>query len=211
MRARIAVVDDRPLIRAGLSASLGVPIVGEYTSVAEAKARLVTANPTVTIVRSILRDGSGLELCRALRGTLPGTRTCILFASPTRQDLIAAIDAGAAYLCAEDVPISELRDVVTKLNNDVSLLSGASLARLGSRLSPVPDQALVERYGTLSPRQHEIAELVGTGASNDAIAKEIGLATQTVKNQLSAILANLGLDNRTQLAVFVASRSAIRR
>lgn len=85
------------------------------------------------------------------------------------------------------------------------MLDGASLARLAASLPEGADPRTLERFARLSQRQRRIAEGVGDGRRNADIAQELGLAEQTVKNQVSQILAVMGFDRRTQLAAFVAA------
>jgi two-component system, NarL family, response regulator DevR len=200
MSVRLAVVDDRPLVRAGVGAALVAPLIAECSTIGEARARLPGAKPTVSIIRSRLPDGSGLELCRWLRASLPDHRTLIVHDGATRRDLMEAIDAGAAGFVSDDIALAELRDAVAHLGSGLSLLDGAAFSRLAAILPAGTDQLLAERLATLSERQLAITELVAQGLRNVDIAAELGLTEQTVKNQVTRILTALGFERRAQLA-----------
>lgn len=205
MVARLAVVDDRPLVRAGLAATVAIPLVAECASIGEARARLPVARATVTVIRAGLPDGSGLELCRWLRGALPDHRALILDDHGTRRSLMEAIEAGAAGFVTASVATIELRDAIGCLDRGESMLDGASLRRLAAGLPEGIDVRATDRFIGLSERQRRIAHSVGEGRRNADIARELGLAEQTVKNQVSQILAAMGFERRTQLAAFIAT------
>lgn len=202
---RVAIVDDRAVFRAGVAASLATTGLVECGSIAEARARIPVAGVTVSIVRHPLPDGSGLELCRWLRSTIEGHRSLVLHAGATRRDLMDAIDAGAAGFEHEALAAADLRDAVARLDAGDTLLGGAALARLATTLPPGADPELTRRLAALSDRQRAIAALVAEGRRNAAIAIELGIAEQTVKNQVSRILDALGLDSRAQLAARLAA------
>lgn len=209
MSVRLAVVDDRPLVRVGVAGAVATPLVAECSTIGEARARLQVAKPTVSVIRSRLPDGSGLELCRWLRATLPDNRSLIIHHGATRRDLMEAIDAGAAGFAADDIALADLRDAIAHLGSGLSLLDGAALSRLAAILPAGTDQALAERLATLSERQLAITELVAQGLRNVDIANELGLAEQTVKNQVTRILAALGFDRRAQLARALGAQANI--
>ncbi len=209
MSVRVAVVDDRPLIRAGLVAAATATVVGEYSTIGEARAQLPNAKPTVSIIRSRLPDGSGLELCRWLRAALPDHRSLILHHGSTRRDLMEAIDAGAAAFVGDDIALADLRDAIADLGSGLSLLDGAALARIATILPAGTDQALAEQLTTLSERQLAITELVAQGLRNVDIAEELGLAEQIVNNQVTRILAVLGFDRRAQLARALGAQAMV--
>jgi two-component system response regulator DevR len=206
---RLAVIDDRPLVRAGIAAAIVVPLVAESSTIGEARARLPVVQPTVSVIRSRLPDGSGLELCRWLRASLPANRTLIIHHGATRRDLMEAIDAGAAGFMSDDIELVELRDAIAHLGSGLSLLDGAALTRLAAILPAGTDHALAQRLATLSERQLAITELVAQGLRNVDIAEELGLAEQTVKNQVTRILFALGFDRRAQLARALGAQANI--
>jgi DNA-binding NarL/FixJ family response regulator len=197
---RLAVVDDRPLLRAGVAAAVAVPLVGEHGTLAEAQARLPISRPNVVIVRAELPDGSGLDLCRWLRGTDAGARCLVLHHRPTRRDLLDAIDAGAAGFADDDVDLVELRSALGRLAQGETLLGGAELATLAARLPAGPDATALDRWTRLDTAQRALVELVAAGHTNAEIGRQLGLAEQTVKNKVSRILGVMGLERRTQLA-----------
>jgi DNA-binding NarL/FixJ family response regulator len=192
-----------------VAAALAVPLVAECGSIGEARARLPVARPTVSVIRAALCDGSGLELCRWLRTALPDHRALIVHDRGTRRSLMDAIEAGAAGFATATIGTAELRDAIARLDRGDSLLDGPSLARLATELRDGADARTgdqVDRFARLSERQRRIAAGIGDGGRNADIARDLGLAEQTVKNQVSQILATMGFDRRTQLAAFVAAQ-----
>jgi DNA-binding NarL/FixJ family response regulator len=202
--ARISVflVDDHEIVRRGLrellEAEPDLVVVGEAAGVEEALARVPAANPQVAVLDVRLPDGDGVSLCRELRDALPGLACLMLTSFADDEALLDAVLAGAAGYVLKDV-------------RGNALVAGIrTVAAGGSLLDPRAASLVLERWrepakadplAALSEQERKILALIGEGLTNREIAARLFLAEKTVKNYVSNVLAKLGLQRRTQVAV----------
>lgn len=203
-RTRVFVVDDHEVVRRGLcglvDAQPDMVVVGEAATAADALDRLRAVHADVAIVDVRLPDGSGIELCREVHNDLPQTRCLVITSFDDDEALFAAVVAGAAGYVLKDVRGPNLVDAIRHVAAGRSLLdpavTGQVLARVrgGMRGSTGID--------SLNEQQQRILDLLADGLTNRQIATVLEVSEQTVKNGLSTILHRLGMQRRTQAAVF---------
>jgi DNA-binding NarL/FixJ family response regulator len=204
---RVLLVDDHEVVRRGLRDLLDgerdIDVVAEAGSVAEAMAMANGAKPEVAVVDIRLPDGNGVTLCRRLRAEL-GVRCLVLTAFDDDQTLVDAIEAGASGYLLKQVRGQDLVTAVREVSAGRSLLDPVTTARVLERIrrGPEPDET-----AALTERERRVLELVGEGLSNREIAERLFLAEKTVKNYVTAVLAKLGMQRRTQAVAFVARRT----
>ncbi|HLR98504.1 MAG TPA: response regulator transcription factor [Mycolicibacillus parakoreensis] len=201
---RVFLVDDHEVVRRGLIDLLGadpdLDVVGEAGSVAEALARIPAVTPDVAVLDVRLPDGNGIELCRELLARLPDLRCLILTSFTSDEAMLDAILAGASGYVVKDIKGMELARAVKEVGSGRSLLdnraASALMAKLrGAEVAPDPLSGLTDRERTL-------LGLLAEGLTNKQIADRMFLAEKTVKNYVSRLLAKLGMQRRTQAAVF---------
>jgi DNA-binding NarL/FixJ family response regulator len=177
-------------------------VVGESGSAVDATARIPALHPDVAVLDGRLPDGSGIEVCREVRSVDPSIAVLILTSYDDDDALFAAIMAGAAGYVLKQVRGSDLVNDVRRVAAGQSLLDPAVTQQVLDRLrrGPVEDSALAP----LTTREKRILELIGEGMTNRQIAEAVFLAEKTVKNYVSSLLAKLGMERRTQAAVFAA-------
>jgi DNA-binding NarL/FixJ family response regulator len=203
---RVFLLDDHEVVRRGLRDLLesdgDITVVGESGSAVEATARIPALRPDVAVLDGRLPDGSGIEVCREIRAVDPSIAVLILTSYDDDDALFAAIMAGAAGYVLKQIRGSDLVDSVRRVAAGQSLLDPAVTQQVLDRLrqGPVEDTALAP----LTAQEKRILELIGQGMTNRQIAEEIFLAEKTVKNYVSSLLAKLGMERRTQAAVFAA-------
>ena len=196
------LVDDHELVRRGVSELLeaedDLQVVGEAGSVGEALVRIPLVRPRVAVLDVRLPDGSGVELCRDLRAQLPDL-VCVMLTSFTDdQALLDAVLAGAAGYVLKDVRGGDLVGAVRTVAAGGSLLNAHATAAVLQRLrAPAPPDVLAQ----LSEQERTVLTLIGQGLTNREIGTSMSLAEKTVKNYVSNVLAKLGLQRRTQVAV----------
>lgn len=198
----VFLVDDHEVVRRGVRELLeGEPdllVVGEAASVEEALVRVPAAQPMVAVLDVRLPDGNGVGLCRELRDTLPELACLMLTSFADDQALLDAVLAGAAGYVLKDVRGNDLVAGIRTVAAGGSLLDPRAtslvLARLRSPRAPDPLEQLSEQ-------ERRILALIGEGLTNREIAGRLFLAEKTVKNYVSNVLAKLGLQRRTQVAV----------
>ena len=205
MTIRVFLLDDHEVVRTGLKQLLerggDIEVVGEAGTAATALARIPALKPDVAILDARLPDGSGIEVCRQVRSSRPETRAVILTSFDDDEALFAAIMAGAAGYVLKQVTGQDLISAVKHVAAGGSLLDPSVTARVMERLRD-GEPGEPEELKSLTPQERRILELVAEGLTNRQIGERLFLAEKTVKNYMSNVLAKLGLERRTQAAVF---------
>lgn len=188
MTLRVMLIDDHPVVRAGLRAVLDS--FGDIEVVAEADngAADVPAGVDVVVSDIQMPGASGIELARRLAAA-GGPPVLILTTYDTQADVVAAVEAGAMGYLLKDAPEEELHDAVVRAARRERALSLQVANVLAERVIN-PDEAL-------SAREIELLRALQTGASNREIAERLFISQATVKTHLIHIYSKLGVDNRT--------------
>ncbi len=185
-----------------LEAAGDLEVVGEAGTAEEALRRVPATRPDVAVLDVRLPDGSGVDVCRDLRAANPDLHCLMLTSFNEDEALLDAIVAGASGYVLKEVRGGDLVDSVRRVARGETLLDPLATARVIERLRnpPVTEDPLV----ALSPQERRILLLLADGLTNRQIADEMFLAEKTVKNYVSTLLAKLGMDRRTQAAVYAA-------
>lgn len=206
---RIYLVDDHEIVRRGLRELIDlepdVEVVGESGSAEEAQRRIPALRPDVAVLDARLPDGSGIEVCRGVRAVDPSIRGIILTSYDDEQALAAAVLAGASAYLLKDIRGGDLVATIRRVAAGESLLDPVAVAAAKENLAS--PRAKDPRLRSLTPQERRILVLVADGLTNRQIGAQLFLAEKTVKNYLTAILAKLGMERRTQAAVFAATHS----
>jgi two-component system, NarL family, response regulator DevR len=205
---RVFLVDDHEVVRNGVRALIDaagdLEVVGEADSMETALARVLAVRPDVAVLDVRLPDGNGVELCREIRSRLPDVKCLMLTSYSDDEALFEAIIAGASGYVLKQVRGAELLAAIRRVAAGEHLLDPAVTGRVMRRLSnPSSEDA---RMASLTAREREVLELIGQGLTNRQIGEQMFLAEKTVKNYVSGLLAKLGMERRTEAAVFVARR-----
>jgi two-component system response regulator DevR len=203
---RVFLLDDHEIVRRGVAELLGarsdLDVVGEAATAAEALARIPACRPQVAVLDARLPDGSGIDVCREIRSRHADIACLILTSYDDDEALFSAVMAGASGYLLKDIRGSSLTDAIRSVAAGRSLLDPALTERLLERLRhPQQEDG---RLSGLTPREREILDLIAEGLSNREIGQRLFLAEKTVKNYVSALLAKLNLNRRTQAAVLGA-------
>lgn len=199
----VFLVDDHEVVRRGVGDMLDeeadLTVVGQAGSVAEALARIPALRPDVAVLDMRLPDGNGVELCRELRSRMPDLNCLILTSYTDEQAMLDAILAGAGGYVIKDIKGMELVSAVRTVGSGRSLLDTRAAAALMSKIraeaqDPGPLAGLTEQ-------ERVVLDLIGQGMTNRQIGERMYLAEKTVKNYVSSVLAKLGMQRRTQVAV----------
>ncbi|ALV46768.1 LuxR family transcriptional regulator [Arthrobacter alpinus] len=209
---RILLVDDHPVVRAGLRAMLsefeGFTVVAEATEGGAAIREIQRSQALGTAIDMVLMDlqmGEGMDgvsATRAIKAMADAPPVLILTTYDTDADILAAVEAGASGYMLKDAPPEQIRAAVQQAAAGQTALAPEVAARLMGRIrNPAP---------VLSAREVELAQLLATGMSNKAIAKELFISEATVKTHLVHIYDKLGVDNRTAAISVARARRIIR-
>jgi len=197
------LMDDHEVVRQGVRALLesagDIVIVGEAANASEAIARIPALRPDVAILDVRVPDGNGIEVCREVRSRV-GTKCLMLTSYSDDEALFEAIMAGAAGYVLKQVRGTELLTAVKRVAAGESLLDPAITGRVLNSLRSASDADL--RLARLTPQERRILHLIADGMTNRQIAWEMHLAEKTIKNYVSNLLTKLGMERRTEAAVF---------
>jgi len=212
VRLSVFLLDDHEVVRTGLRALLeaadDIEVVGEAGTVAEALSRIPPTKPNVAILDVRLPDGSGVEVCREIRSSCPEIACVMLTSYADDEALIASIMAGAAGYVLKQVGSLDLLDTIRRAGAGQSLLDPALTERVLERLREGPK--VDPRIASLTPQERRILDLIAEGYTNRQIAETMFLAEKTVKNYVTNILMKMGVERRTEAAVY-ATRIRERR
>jgi len=202
----VYLLDDHEIVRLGLKDLLesdgDIEVIGESGSVAHAMAQIPALRPQVAVLDGRLPDGSGIDVCRDVRSRDPNIRALILTSFDDDEALFAAIMAGAAGYVLKQSRGSDLVDSVRRVAAGQSLLDPVVTARVLERVRKGPE--LDPALSPLTDQERRVLSLIGEGMTNRQIAETMFLAEKTVKKYVSSLLAKLGLQRRTQAALFAA-------
>lgn len=206
MPIRVFLVDDHEVVRRGvrdvLQGSGEIVVVGEAGSVTEAREAIPAAAPDVAVLDVQLPDGTGIELCRDLRSDRPELACLMLTSFPDDDAMLDAVVAGASGYVLKQIRGSELVTAIRRVAAGEQLLDPAVTGRVLERLRRPPE--LDDRIERLTEQERRVLELIADGLTNRQIGEAMHLAEKTVKNYVSNMLAKLGMDRRTEAAVFAA-------
>lgn len=201
---RVLIVDDHSVVRRGLNALLatepGIEVAGEAADGRQAVERAVQLCPDVVIMDLVLPEVDGVEAIRQIRSRLPEARILVLTSFGSDEMLFPALKAGALGYLLKDATPEELVRAIRATAKGLSSLNQTVARRLLAELSSDG----VKRPGReiLTRRETEVLCSLARGLSNDGIADSLNISEATVRTHVSNILFKLGLDNRTQAALF---------
>ncbi len=191
---RILVVDDHPVVRDGVAATLsavpGFEVVGQADSGPAAVVRAAELHPDVVVMDLRMPGGSGVEAVRTMRARGLDPAVLVLTTYDTDADTVAAIEAGATGYLLKDAPTETLVEAVRATVAGETVLSPTVATRLASHVRRP------ERHGTLSTRERQVLALVARGRSNRDIARELFVSEATVKTHLVHVYEKLGAADR---------------
>ncbi|NUK02724.1 response regulator [Streptomyces lunaelactis] len=216
---RVFLLDDHEVVRRGVSdlldAEPDIEVVGEAGTTEQALARGPALRPDVAVLDVRLPDGDGITVCRELRSRMPDLACLMLTSFDDDDALLDAIMAGGAGYVLKEIKRSALVAAVRTVSSGQSMLDPATTTRLMSSLrGDSPQNTEAGALSGLSAREREILDLIGEGLTNSQIGKRLYLAEKTVKNNVSRLLAKLGVERRIQAAVMVtqaAPQAPVRR
>lgn len=212
---RVIVIDEQPLFRAGIRATLestgDCQIVGESTDTFDVLELARVHNPDVALIDTGLLASDPLEIARQARHLVPRMAIIMLTPSEDEERLFQSIKVGAAAYYTRNITPVDLIDAVRKVSNGEYLIQDDVLTKpqLASRVLKSFRELTVEEeeseakdlYSPLSSREVEILDYIARGNSNKEIAKSLKISDQTVKNHITSILKKLSVNDRTAAVV----------
>lgn len=197
---RVLIVDDHPLVRRGLTSLLNgvadITVIGAASDGEEAVAYVAEERPDIVLMDISMPGMDGFEALRRLLKAVPGTRVVMLTSFSDHDLVIEAIDTGAIGFLLKDADPSDLiNGIRAAARGDSPLSPKAAKELLGERARrrPIDD---------LTQRERDVLTLVGRGLSNKQIAWRLGISEKTVKAHLGSVFDRLGVQDRTQAALW---------
>jgi DNA-binding NarL/FixJ family response regulator len=213
MTIRVFLLDDHEVVRVGLRDLLetfdDIEVVGEAATAEEGISRIPPTRPDVAIIDMRLPDGDGVEVCREVRSRDAHVQCLILTSYDDDEALFDSIMAGASGYLLKQIRGNDLVDAVRRVASGQSMLDPAVTARVLQYVRHGDEDQ--ERVDRLTEQERKILELIAEGLTNRQIAERMFLAEKTVKNYVSHLLAKLGMERRTEAAVFATRLQARHR
>lgn len=208
MTIRIMIADDHSVVRQGVIMALALDpemeVVGEASNGAEVIELVRELRPDVVVMDLVMPVVDGIAATAAIRSEMPDTEVVALTSVLDDDSVVEAVRAGAIGYLLKDSGTDEIRSAVRCAAEKQVALSPAAAARLMHELQ-VPDDPL-----PLTARETDVLRLVGQGHVNKEIARRLDLSEKTVSAHVSNILSKLGMQSRTQAAVYAVRMGLVR-
>jgi len=200
---RVLVVDEHPLLREGIAATLAgksdLTIIGEAGDGPEAIEKFRTLQPDVTVMELQMRLMNGVDAIRAMRTERPAAQIVVL--TTFAGDVLAqrALEAGASAYLLKDRVSTELADIIRAVHRGIKRIEPSIALQIAEHAA----------YETLTPRQVEVLQLVSGGHSNKLLAKELMISEETAKTHVQSIIGKLHARDRTHAVTLGLRRGII--
>jgi two-component system, NarL family, response regulator LiaR len=201
-RLRLLLVDDHEMVRVGLRSFLSLQddmtVAGEAGSAEQALALIPRLRPDVVLMDLIMPELDGITATQQIRRELPDVEVMALTSVLEDASVVDAVRAGAIGYLLKDTKAPELRRAIKAAALGQVQLSPKAAARL------MREVAAPDRPEALSEREVEVLRLLARGLANKEIARDLSIAEKTAKTHVSNILSKLGVQSRTQAALYAA-------
>ena len=201
-RIRILIVDDHPVVRAGLSSMLatqpGIDVVGSASSGEEALDMVRRDMPDVVLLDLRMPGMSGIDTLLALKAMKAAARVIILTSFEMDENIYRAVQAGALGYLLKDTSQSQMLEAITTVHSGRRYIPSQIAARLAERMM----------RSNLTAREVEILEMLAKGLTNKQIGTALSISDNTVRNHVNSIMEKMEVSDRTE-AVAVAIQQGI--
>jgi len=206
-RVRVLIVDDDPLVRAGLTMMLdgadGIEVVGEAADGDGVMAAVDRHSPDVVLMDLRMPRTDGIMATRRVRSRQNPPEVIVLTTFDADENVVGALRAGASGFLLKDTPPARIVSAIHRVADGEPILSPHLMRRLIDRATTQAgslDRARAA-LAALSPREYDVMLAVGQGKTNAEIAGELFMSVATVKAHITHILTKLDVGNRTQIAL----------
>lgn len=199
---RVVVVDDHKIVREGIIAYLNtvedIEVVGEASSGNEGFDMVKQLRPNVVLMDLIMENGNGIEATKRIMNELPETKVIILTSYYDDEEIFPAIEAGAFSYLLKTSSATEIADAIHKAVRGENVIEPKVASKMvkGYQQQRKPHHDLTER-------ELEVLLCIGNGLTNVEISEKLYIGVKTVKTHVSNILSKLGVNDRTQAAIYV--------
>lgn len=208
MSIRVVLVDDHPIVRAGIAGMLaqtdGIEVVGEASNGKEALTVIDNVQPDVLLTDLRMPVMDGPTLIRELRAHGSTLGILVLTTYDTDADILRATEAGASGYLLKDTSLNDLVQAIQATNAGNSWLAPTVAAQVMKSMRGSDS-------GKLSTRELQVLELVAEGHSNKEIASELHVSPATVKTHLIHVFRKLDVNDRTAAVTVALDRGILTR
>jgi len=201
---KVLLVDDHEMVRIGLAAVLGteegIEVVGEASNGQEGIRLAQEYKPDVVLMDLVMEGMDGVETTRKLMKLMPEVKVIVLTSYLDDEKLYPVIEAGAFSYLLKTSRASEIAQAIRAAVKGQSVLEQQVAAKMMNRLRQPKQSA--EPHHDLTEREMEVLRLIAAGKSNQEVADELFIGIKTVKFHVTNILAKLGVEDRTQAAIY---------
>ena len=212
------IVDDNRLLREGLVSMLaeqeGIIVIGAAASGSNALEKIKDLRPEVALIDIGMPGKDGLEVTKALHQDLPEIKVIILGMIDLTDEIMACIEAGAAGYVLKEASFDYLVETIRSVHRGESFCSPQMAASLFSRIAELASERMQKIpliSIELTRRELEIVNLIAEGLTNNEIAQQLFIETQTVKNHVHNILDKLQLHNRLEAVQYARERNLLKK
>lgn len=198
----VVIADDHPVFRAGMATVLqdlcGIEVVAQAADGAQALAVVAQHQPDVVLMDLRMPGVGGLEATARIRVEHPETAVVVLTMDSDDDSVFAALRAGARGYLLKEADGLDIERAITAVARGEAVF-GAGIAERVLAFFAGGRQVNAGPFPQLSPREHEILEMIAQGLDNTQIARRLVLSGKTVRNRVSDILAKLHARNRAEM------------
>ncbi|TBL67918.1 response regulator transcription factor [Paenibacillus thalictri] len=202
---KVLLVDDHEMVRIGLAAVLGtedgIEVVGEASNGLEGIRLAQEYKPDVVLMDLVMEGMDGIETTRRLLQLHPDCKVIVLTSFLDDEKMYPVIEAGAFSYLLKTSRASEIAQAIRAAVKGQPILESQVASKIMNRFRQ-PAKSQILPHEELTDREMEVLRLIAAGKSNQDVADELFIGIKTVKFHVTNILAKLGVEDRTQAAIY---------
>lgn len=207
---KVLLVDDHEMVRLGVSTYLSIQadieVVGEVSDGDEGVSKALALRPDVILMDLVMDKMDGITATKQILAQWPQAKILIVTSYIDDEKVFPAIQAGASGYLLKTSSAQEIAEAIRKTINDERVIEEEVSEKIQNQ--DYADQFFL--YEELTNREKEVLDLIAQGKSNQEIAEDLFITLKTVKTHVSNILAKLGVEDRTQAAIYAFKHGLVK-
>jgi NarL family two-component system response regulator LiaR len=209
---KVLLVDDHEMVRIGLAAVLGteedIELVGEASSGEEGIRIVEKYKPDVVLMDLVMEGMDGIEATRRILAIHPACKVIVLTSYLDDEKIYPVIEAGAFSYLLKTSRATEISQAIRAAMNDQPVLESQVASKIMNRFRQEKQENLP--HLNLTEREMDVLRLIAAGKSNQEVADELFISVKTVKYHVTNLLAKLGVEDRTQAAIYAYKHGLVK-